>query len=230
MHTSNKQHTERLSALEGNMKLAFDKYNNHLMDLFKQVSSRDDALTNDLRKQLKAELLLELQSNMVTHRSDIKEHLGDVKQDMKEAYSRLNELSKVSQIHGDKLKSHMEKLGTIKKLHEKRVAIKASPSVSKVQTHVVSQPVEKQVEVVYNHTPLTNPEQKLLNILFVEQDPVNYSQLSAKTGHSINTVRVNMNFLKKKGFIEENLLPTGVKLFNLKNKERIKKMYNLQHI
>ena len=104
--------------------------------------------------------------------------------------------------------------------------------VSAVQEVYVQQPLVKQPEpeIVYGNVPLTNPEQKLLNVLFSESDPVSYSQLSNKIGHSVNTVRVNMNLLKKKGLIEENMLPTGVKLFNLNNKERIKKMYNVQHI
>ncbi len=75
---------------------------------------------------------------------------------------------------------------------------------------------------------LTNPEQKLLNLMISESDPLSYSKISQLTGHSINTVRVTMNILKKKGFVEESALPSGVKLFSVTNKERIKKMYNVQ--
>ncbi len=74
---------------------------------------------------------------------------------------------------------------------------------------------------------LTNPEQKLLNILISEADPLTYAKVSQLTGHSINTIRVNMNVLKKKGLVEESTLPTGIKLFSVLNKERIKKMYNV---
>jgi len=75
---------------------------------------------------------------------------------------------------------------------------------------------------------LTNPEQALLNMLFNEDNPLSYEQIASKTGKSINTIRVIMNSLKKEGLIEENMLPSGVKLFNISNKERIKKIYNLQ--
>jgi hypothetical protein len=37
-----------------------------------------------------------------------------------------------------------------------------------------------------------------------------------------------MNSLKKKGFVEESTLPSGVKLFSVTNKEKIKKIYNVQ--
>ena len=75
---------------------------------------------------------------------------------------------------------------------------------------------------------LTNPEQKLLNLLMSEADPMTYTKISQLTGHSINTVRVNMNVLKKKNLVEESTLPSGVKLFSISNKEKVKKMYNVQ--
>ncbi|MFA6888255.1 MAG: hypothetical protein WC254_02045 [Candidatus Woesearchaeota archaeon] len=75
---------------------------------------------------------------------------------------------------------------------------------------------------------LTNPEQKLLNLMISEADPLTYTKISQLTGHSINTVRVTMNTLKKKGFVEESTLPSGVKLFSVNNQEKIKKLYNVQ--
>ncbi len=77
---------------------------------------------------------------------------------------------------------------------------------------------------------LTNPEQKLLNLLLNEPDPISYSQIAGKTGHSINTIRVVMNSLKKKGLVEEAMIPNGSKLFSAQNKEKIKKLYNLETI
>jgi len=77
---------------------------------------------------------------------------------------------------------------------------------------------------------LSNPEQKLLNQLLSETNPVAYSHIAAQTGNSINTVRVIMNSLKKRDLVEENILPSGVKLFSAKNKEKIKKLYNIKHM
>jgi hypothetical protein len=74
---------------------------------------------------------------------------------------------------------------------------------------------------------LSNPEQKLLNLLLSESDPVGYSHIAEKTGNSINTVRVLMSGLKKRGLVEEHVLPSGQKLWNAANKERVKKLYNL---
>ncbi len=77
---------------------------------------------------------------------------------------------------------------------------------------------------------LTNPEQKLLNLMLSEPDPVSYSSIAEKTGNSINTVRVIMNSLKKRGLVDENVLPSGVKLFSALSREKIKKLYNIQHM
>ena len=96
-----------------------------------------------------------------------------------------------------------------------------------------AQPAEKQIfhsvqKPVQGYTPdLSSPEKKLINFLFNQSEPSSYAQIAAKTGHSINTVRVNMNLLKRKNLVEENMLPSGVKLFTITNKERIKKVYNL---
>ena len=115
-----------------------------------------------------------------------------------------------------------DKADELGKIHEKR-----EEKIGK--TINIMPKTEIQRETNYGNL-LTNPELKLLNMLFSETEPVSYSHLSNKTGQSINTIRVNMNTLKKKSLVEENLLPNGVKLFNLKNKERIKKMYNVSII
>jgi hypothetical protein len=80
------------------------------------------------------------------------------------------------------------------------------------------------------NTMFTNPERKLLNLLLNLPDPVSYSKIAEMTGNSVNTVRVVMNSLKKKDVVEENMLPSGEKLFCAKNKEKIKKIYNVEHI
>ncbi|MBI5002402.1 winged helix-turn-helix domain-containing protein [Candidatus Woesearchaeota archaeon] len=101
----------------------------------------------------------------------------------------------------------------------------------------IQQPVSQPTQLQYHQqteapsiawaSQITNPEQKLLNLLMSEADPMTYTKVSQLTGHSINTIRVNMNSLKKKGVVEESTLPSGVKLFSVTNKEKIKKMYNV---
>ncbi|MBI3033330.1 hypothetical protein HYY69_07680 [Candidatus Woesearchaeota archaeon] len=93
----------------------------------------------------------------------------------------------------------------------------------------IFQPLQPIPSVVSGYqSDLTSPEKKLLSFLFNQSEPMNYAQIAAKTGHSINTVRVNMNILKRKNLVEEHMLPSGIKLFTITNKERIKKVYNLQ--
>ncbi len=77
---------------------------------------------------------------------------------------------------------------------------------------------------------LSNPENKLLNILLDQPDPISYAKISELTGNSVNTVRVVMNNLKKKGLVEENILPTGEKLFSVKNGEKVRKLYNITRL
>jgi hypothetical protein len=96
-----------------------------------------------------------------------------------------------------------------------------------ISEKIESLPHIKEIQMVPKPSLLTYPEQKLLNFLLNEADPVTYEQVAQKTGHSINTVRVIMNALKKRNLIEEHLLPSGIKLFNAHNKERIKKIYNI---
>ncbi|MBN2881048.1 hypothetical protein JXM83_03255 [Candidatus Woesearchaeota archaeon] len=76
---------------------------------------------------------------------------------------------------------------------------------------------------------LTNSEKWLLNVLFNSSEPLTYEQIVAKTGKSLNTLRVYMNSLKNKGsLIEETTLPNGTKVFAVSNRERINKLYNVQ--
>lgn len=74
---------------------------------------------------------------------------------------------------------------------------------------------------------LSNPEKWLVGVLFNAEAPLSYSQIAERTGKTMNTIRVYMNQLKFKGFIDESTLPNGVKLFSLRHKAKVKKLYNL---
>jgi hypothetical protein len=74
---------------------------------------------------------------------------------------------------------------------------------------------------------LSNPEKWLAGVLFNTETPLSYVQISEKTGKTISTVRVYMNQLKFKGFIDESTLPNGTKIFSLRHKAKVKKLYNL---
>jgi hypothetical protein len=74
---------------------------------------------------------------------------------------------------------------------------------------------------------LSNPEKALISVLFSTETPLSYSQIAERTGKSLNTIRVYMNQLKFKGFIDESSLPNGIKLFSLRHKAKVKKLYNI---
>jgi hypothetical protein len=74
---------------------------------------------------------------------------------------------------------------------------------------------------------LSNPEKWLVGVLFNSETPLSYTQIVERTGKTSNTIRVYMNQLKFKGFIDESTLPNGVKLFSLRHKAKVKKLYNL---
>jgi len=77
---------------------------------------------------------------------------------------------------------------------------------------------------------LPNPLKSLLNLMISISEPVTYEQISQRTGKSKITVRVNMNLLKKRGLVEEHNTPSGVKLFTVSNKEKVKTLYNVEMI
>jgi hypothetical protein len=224
LHTMTKQQGDRLEQLETNVGTALNKHNDHVVELFKLVHSQKEKISSSLRDDIKNELMLEVQSHLVEHKGNVR----DIKSNLDQVEGKLDELKN----------AHIESKKAVNYVKNKQVSNKNTMKQERTPTNVPqevyvqqSMPMQQHTpDIIYGNVPLTNPEQKLLNILFTESDPVSYSQLSNKTGHSVNTVRVNMNLLKKKGLIEENMLPNGVKLFNLNNKEKIKKMYNVQHI
>ena len=80
----------------------------------------------------------------------------------------------------------------------------------------------------YDKEDLSASERDLLNFLFNANNPMTYEDIALKTNKSINSIRVYMNSLKsKKDIIEEFRKPDGVKIFSVKNKEKIKTLYNL---
>lgn len=153
---------------------------------------------------------------------DIHAVKATVKQELQEAL--IAALEEQQSTHQDtlqdlekKFEEKMQELQQEKQETQKRQPVAPAPVV-----------VQESREPLHWNSALANPEQKLLNLLISEADPLTYTKVSQLTGHSINTIRVNMNLLKKKGLVEESTLPSGVKLFSVTNKEKIKKMYNVQ--
>ncbi len=120
---------------------------------------------------------------------------------------------------------HTKHIKEVRDVFAKTSVIKTP--VTELAESVIIEKIKPEVKDVPTVGHLTNPEQKLLNLLMNENDPLSYIKISQLTGHSINTIRVNMNILKKKSLIEESTLPNGVKLFSVTPKEKVRKMYNL---
>ncbi len=223
LHQANKKQQDDMQALEKYIKDAVQQYNehfNHIYEQLKKVKVQDqDHLRQTMMKQVT--FLLE------DHKRQTKQLLGRFKEEF-DSYAQEKMKEQLTE-HKGKLERSVEE-----RMHEKLKtelgALKESMTKEQKEPVVVYQEAPIMQQPSYAPSLLTNPEQKLLTILFNESEPLSYQLIADKTGHSVNTVRVNMNLLKKKGHVEEHTLPSGVKLFSLKNKEKIKKLYNLQVI
>ncbi|MFW6450022.1 MAG: hypothetical protein ACOCZ6_03125 [Nanoarchaeota archaeon] len=185
---------------------------------------------------------LRLQNDHHNHRSVTEAELNKVKSwinhlhsyqsrqenDIKNLEKNISELVSIVGKAFDDVHDRMEKIESA----HKQKGEELTQNVQKMLTeHKTERPKEEPVqETTPQKYTLTNPENKLLNLLLTEPDPIGYTKIAEKTGNSISTVRVVMNSLKKKDVVEENILPSGEKLFNAKNKEKIKKIYNVSHI
>ena len=100
--------------------------------------------------------------------------------------------------------------------------LKPKESESKETEEIVMPSYKESIE-------LSNPERELLNLMFNENKPMTYEDISAKLHKSLNSVRVYMNSLRsKKPIIEEFGTPNGVKVFSIKNSELVRTLFNLK--
>ncbi len=214
LHENTKQHQGRVQELETHLQKAFKLYNEHIIEMNKkinhvmQIQSQVQTVNPEaIKRQAVNESLITVEHSL----SSLKQQFSD----------------ELKQLDGIMKKQQQQVHDLIKK--ELTDILAATPQPQPRIIHDDQKVILPQQYIPnYSYDLLTNPEKKLLSIMFNEAEPLTYEQISHKTGHSINTVRVNMNILKKKGIIEEHLLPSGVKLFALSNKEKIKKMYNLE--
>jgi predicted DNA-binding transcriptional regulator len=210
LHKSVQKQEKQLTEMQKSIERSLKEYETTLADLYEAV---DVVNKKASEKIIQKEIVhKEPDYNAITQAvlQNLTFDVQSMKANMKqELYSSLQESLKES------LQEHYEK----------------NTEVMQEMQQQLPQPVQQPIHsVIQTDTsfPLANPEQKLLNLLISESEPLTYAKVSQLTGHSINTVRVNMNSLKKKGFVEESTLPSGVKLFSVTNKEKIKKIYNVQ--
>ncbi len=160
----------------------------------------------------------------------LKEYAASVKSDLDDHHKKMDEVLDKSMRYADDLvSSHRSHTQKAIDDYVKKAEIMVDERIKKISSGIAH--TAPQVQQVFSAAhSLTNPERKLLNLLIEQSDPITYSRIAQMTGNSINTVRVVMNSLKKLNLIEENTLPSGEKLFSAKNKEKIKKIYNISHM
>ncbi len=219
---------------------AFESYNSHLIKMFKQQAEAEKRLLEN-KNRLKA-----LEEKQKDEQEIIKAELKIMKEHIKleiakEIEEKLGNVGKNIAVLKEQLKAAIksrEKKDNARAIERSVIGIEKSREIkelkrelSSVKQLIASEKKEKNFsKPIREKVLLSKPEQKLANILMAEGDSLSYGAISKKTGHSINTIRVVMNSLKKKGIIEETVLPSGVKLFSVKHDEKIKKIYNLEHI
>jgi len=174
------------------------------------------------------------------HRTVIKEDIGHVKSWINHIYDTTKDqeakLEALQHEIGEAFKVYNENLGRLYEMVNDRSDIESLRAELLSEIEGMKKHHEEMLAKVSSVQPaaeassISTPEQRLLNFLVNQADPMSYDQISLKTGHSINTVRVNMNSLKKRNLIDETLLPSGVKLFSVKNREKVKKIYNVEYL
>ena len=200
-------------------------YLNQVHHWLRHTHDRHKELTRNDLEALK-NWVAELHRNARQHENSMRQlekSVRDISQAhhayLMELYKKMGELSSRDQQIRSEIMKEVHEL--VDSRHEEMHG-----HMEKIRDRVEKMPQAERAQHV--QSSLSNPEQKLLNLLMAQSDPVSYGFIAERTGQSINTVRVVMNNLKKRGLIEEHMLPSGVKLFTASNKEKIKKLYNLQ--
>lgn len=216
LHKSMQKQESTLAALQKQLEQShtanqqyFSEMQEHIMALHQKAAEKREII---VEKEPDHDVIAEKVLDQLSRDLDVIKQ--SIKQDIHSSVSQ-----KIQETHVEHLQQVEELLAATKAREVQKVPVIAQPALSLHQT--------EHKEQMHWNSQLTNPEQKLLNLLMTEPDPVTYTKISQLTGHNINTVRVNMNTLKKKGLVEESSLPSGVKLFAVVNKERVKKMYNV---
>jgi len=200
---------EAIVESKGQSEVKYDDLHNRIMNVKDRVESIETQSNN-----MKSEL-----------HDKINQRLDEKGKEIDDILDKHKEVTGI-EIH-KKIDSKLDE--KYKQISDMQKNIESQYLLTKEDINKIKEDISKQ-SVQIQGGGLTNPEQKFLNLLLAQPDPVSYALLAEKTGNSINTVRVIMNSLKKHGVIEENTLPSGVKLFNAVNKEKIKKLYNVEHI
>jgi len=221
LHKSTQKQEKHLAKIHASIQETMQVYDTQIRALAEQVQSVHRKASERLPPQI-IEKKIEVDHDVIKRavlddlNVDLQALRTELKQDLHETLT-----NEIEEKHSEHRQSVQELLDD---LQNQQIEVQQP-----AEPQIIEKPVTEVREIIIpSASLLTNPEQKLLNLLINEADPLSYSKIGQLTGHSINTVRVNMNVLKKKGLIEESTLPSGVKLFSVTSKEKVRKMYNLQ--
>ena len=183
----------------------------------------------------------------LNHKKEIYDHINNIHSWIDFLHSNHNQLEKNLHELENNIKTQLKQ--EMKKYHQDLLFyfehLLKNQDYSKIKQEILDEVEEKIEEKNNNHIienikyepetkinnnidQLTGSEKELINFLFNQDTPLTYEDIARKTGKSINTIRVYMNKLKnKRNIIDEFKKPNGVKIFSVKNKERVKTLYNI---
>ncbi len=160
------------------------------------------------------------------------EYLHSSNQKMEKDLTRVEDSIK-RQLRKDMEKYHEELLTHIQDLIVTRTDMSQARAdiLTEMEKRLDERPKRQEIPLkmpVFSSEELTSSEKELVNFLFNQSAPLTYSDIANRMRKSVNSVRVYMNALKlKKDLIEEFRQPNGTKIFGLKNREKVKTLYNL---
>lgn len=229
LHKSVQKQEKQITEIQKTVEQTTKQYDQHLNQVYMQLEKT--------HKKVAEKPAVQLVEKEIDHDAIAQRVLQQLNLDLQALQANVKQIVK-QDVYDELFATMSEEHNKHKEAVEQKIA-----SMQEQEDTFEEQPVQQQVvpqsvpRVQYRSqmevhsmawaSQMTNPEQKLLNLLMNEADPLTYTKVSQLTGHSINTIRVNMNSLKKKGVVEESTLPSGVKLFSVTNKEKVKKMYNV---
>ncbi|MBI5073372.1 hypothetical protein HZA99_06160 [Candidatus Woesearchaeota archaeon] len=232
LHNAQQKQEKQMAALQKSIDQSTGMYEKNISQIYEEVQK--------VQKKAQEKPQIQVVQKEVDYekiREEVMQHLNidlhamqtSVKQEVHDSLAE-SLAAQLQEQHETQYAALQEMVDQVKQQQEEALEVpQIQPQTQQItspQLQQFQQPIYAQEQMHWT-SQMTNPEQKLLNLLMNEADPLTYTKVSQLTGHNINTIRVNMNSLKKKGFVEESTLPSGVKLFSVTNKEKVKKMYNV---
>jgi biotin operon repressor len=218
------QKEDRSKGFEADMRL-ISRWINHLHETDKTHHSKHNEIISYLHQM--HQFVQTLKQENIT----LKREITDLKQNSisrDEALSLINckeveiDTRHLEQQIIEKLKGQLPK--STERIVEKIIEIPQKTAQIDQKSLKIETSTQKTVQ-----PELTYSEKLVLNVLFSAESPLSYEAIGSRLNKKSGTIKVYMNDLKKKGIDLEDLNgPGNIKLYALTNKEKVKKLYNIQ--